>query len=381
MPGDAPIAIRAVVVMPLAFLRGGAELALRNLVCFGNGHGISWLVVFLEHGPMVDDLASQGVATVVVPAGRFRQLARTAATVLGITRLIRRHRADVVVSWMSKGQVYGGPAAALARVPATWYQVGTPSPGSRLERLATLLPARTILTCSGSGAVAQDGLVPRRPVRVVYPGIALDRFDPHSLPPPQEARRLLGMPQDGPMIGTVGRLQRWKGMHLLIEAMPTILQAHPRTHCVVVGERHDLEPDYLRHLEDLVEALGLQEHVQLLVQRSSPMWVQAMDVAVHVSENEPFGIVVVEAMALAKPVVAGNTGGPTELITDGENGVLVPFGDSAAVARAVSRFLSDPDLAAQTGAAAHLRAQEFSVKSFVSSFSSAVEQIVRPVHG
>jgi glycosyltransferase involved in cell wall biosynthesis len=377
---DGPVAIRALMVMPLAHMRGGAELALRNLVCFGNFHSIEWLVVFLEHGPMVDELIRHGVATAVVPAGRFRQVTRTSATVLRIARLAKRHRADVVVSWMSKGQLYGGAAAALARVPATWYQVGTPSAGSRLERMAALLPARAILTCSGAGATAQGGVVPRRPVRVVYPGIALDRFDPDSVPTPREARQLVGLSEEGPVIGTVGRLQRWKGMHLFIEALPSILKVHPRAHCVVIGERHDLEPGYLRSLQELVRTLGLAERVRLLEQRSSPLWIQAMDVVVGVSENEPFGIVVVEAMALAKPVVAGNTGGPTEVITDGKDGVLVPYGDPGALARAVVQLLSDPDLAARTGAAAHNRAQDFSVESFVSSFSSAVEHVVRPVH-
>lgn len=168
-------------------------------------------------------------------------------------------------------------------------------------------------------------------------------------------------------------------MHLLIEDMPTILHVHPGTHCLIVGENHVLEPDYLMFLEGLVKTLDLKEHVQILLQRSSPTLVQTKDVAVHVSENEPFGIVVLEAMALGKPVVAGNTGGPTELITDGENGVLVPFGDSGAVAQAVCRFLADPETASQIGSAARVRAQEWSVELFVSTFSSALEQGVRPV--
>lgn len=378
---DSPITIRALVVMPLAFLRGGAELALRNLVSLGKRQGISWLVVFLEHGPMVDELAELGVATAVVPAGRIRQLARTSATIMKIARMARKYQADVVVSWMSKGQLYGGPASALARVPGVWYQVGIPSSRSPLERLAALLPAREIVTCSMAGASAQRRVRAKRPVNVVYPGVAVDRFDPRALPSPQEARRRLGLPDDGPLIGTVGRLQRWKGMHLLLEALPAILKVHPQAHCVVVGERHDREPGYLRHLEELVEALGMKEHVHLLVQRNSPMWVQAMDIMVQVSDNEPFGIVVVEAMALAKPVVAADTGGPTEVITDGKNGILVPYGEPEAVAQAVCRFLSNPDLAMRTGAAAHERAQEFSMESFASNFSSVLELVVSPVHG
>ena len=68
---------------------------------------------------------------------------------------------------------------------------------------------------------------------------------------------------------------------------------------------------------------------------------QAMDVFVLASHNEPFGMVVIEAMALGKPVVATAEGGPTEVITSEEQGTLVPWGDPRALSRAVARFVAD----------------------------------------
>lgn len=376
--GEQPVVIRVLVIMPVGQRRGGAELALRNLLeATGDGR-IIWLAVFLEHGPMVQEVRDLGVETAVVPAGRLRQPGRTVWAVLRIVGLARRHRADVVLSWMTKGQIYGGFVSALSRRPGAWYQAGIPSSHSSLERVAALLPARVVLTCSGAGASVQRRLWPRRRVAVVYPGVSLEQFDPDILPSPVEARRLLGLPAEGPLIGAVGRLQRWKGMHVLIEAMPAIVQAHPDAQCVVVGELHEREPDYLEYLEELVDRFDLHEHVHLLVQRNSPMWIQAMDVVAHVSDHEPFGIVVVEAMALGKPVVAGDADGPTELIVDGHSGVLVPFGDTAALGQAVCSFIDDPKLAERVGAAARVRAQDFSMEVFASSFSVALANVVRP---
>lgn len=373
--GQHPQAVRVLVIMPVGHRRGGAELALRNLLEPGRDDEIIWQAVFLEHGPMVQEITDLGIETAVVDAGRMRQPLRFALAALGTTRLARRNQADVVLSWMTKGQVYGGIVSALSRRPGVWYQVGIPSRRSWLEWVAALLPARLILTCSGTGATAQRHLWPRRAVSVAYPGITLDQFDAATLPPSLEARRQLGLPADGPLIGTVGRLQSWKGMHVLIEAMPAIVDAHPDAHCVILGECHDREPGYLSYLEELVDRLGLREHVHLLVQRSSPLWIQAMTVVSLVSDQEPFGIVVLEAMALAKPVVAGDIGGPTELIVHDQNGALVRFGDAVALCRAICKFIDDPQLAAKTGAAAHTRAQEFSVRRFRSRFSAALTDL------
>ena len=86
-------------------------------------------------------------------------------------------------------------------------------------------------------------------------------------------------------------------------------------------------------------------------------------------------MVVVEAMALGKPVVAGAEGGPREVITDGVDGLLAPYGDPAALAAAVLRYLDDPAFAARIGAAARERAQHFSVERFANGVVEAVEEL------
>jgi glycosyltransferase involved in cell wall biosynthesis len=102
-----------------------------------------------------------------------------------------------------------------------------------------------------------------------------------------------------------------------------------------------------------------------------------MDVVVHASANEPFGLTIVEAMALGKPVVAAASGGPLEIVSDGVDGLLVPHGDAGGLAAAVMRLLGDPELAARLGEAAQHRAGEFSSRRYAARFAEAVRDLTR----
>ena len=365
------------IIMPLAEQRGGGELMVLHLMQQGQGLGVEWLVIFLQDGPMVKQVQNLGVAAEVIHSGQLRQVHRYLLTVLKIARLVRRENVQMLLGWMGHAQLYGAPASRLAGIPSAWYQLGISLNKNVFDQISTRLPTAGILTCSQAGADAQAAIKPKRPMRVVYPGVELERFDIDKLPTPAEAKRRLGLPLEGPIIGIVGRLQHWKGMHVLVEALPQILRAHPNAHCVLVGGDHALEPDYPAFLRTQIDRLALADKVTLTgLQANVPEWMQAMDVIVHASDHEPFGIVVIEAMALGKPVVAGNTAGPTEVITDGVHGLLTPYGDAPALAGAVLRYLDDPEFARQTGAAARIRAQEFSTRRYAENCVAALQSLM-----
>jgi glycosyltransferase involved in cell wall biosynthesis len=321
-------------------------------------------------------LRALGAETAVIGAGRLRHPHRLAASVLRIASLARAWRADLIFGWMTKAHLYSSPAATLAGVPALWYQHGFPSRLNWMDRVATALPARGVLTCSSHVGQAQARLRPRRPIHVVYPGVDLERFDPETLPTPREARARLGLPLEGPLIGIVGRLQRWKGIHVLIDAMPAVLAEDPNAHCYVVGGTHALESGYRKELIRSIEALDLEDHVLLAGHRPNvEVWMQAADVIVHASNNEPLGMAIIEAMAIGKPVIAAASGGPREIITDGVDGLLVPSGDAAALADALIRCLSDKELRARLSQRAKTASGRFSLKAYTDSFSDAVSEL------
>jgi glycosyltransferase involved in cell wall biosynthesis len=368
---------KIMVLMPLAVQRGGGELMFLDLIEHGRDLDVDWFVVFTSDGPMVETVRNWGVEAVVVPAGRIRQPHRVVSTVIKLRRLIRQSGADTVISWIAKTHLYGGLAAVLADIPSIWYQLGLPDPPSMQERLATVVPASGILTCSETARLAQQKVWPHRAVRAVNPGVRLDHFDPDKLPSPLECRRQLGLPPRGPLIGIVGRLQRWKGMHYLIEAMPAVLRDHPDAHCVIVGGKHEYEPNYPDSLRRQVAEADLQRHITFAgMQHNIPTWMQAMDVIVHASDKEPFGIVVVEAMAMAKPVAATNTAGPAEIISHGIDGWLWTPGDARSLSSAILKLLGDRDLRQAIGHAARHKAAAFSSRTFARRVVQSVFDLI-----
>jgi glycosyltransferase involved in cell wall biosynthesis len=368
--------VRTAILMDVAEQRGGAETALLDLLRHGRCRGVDWSVVFLEDGPMVGQVRSLGVHTRQLSRGRLRQAYRYAATVGAIASIARRDRTDFVLSWMWRTHLYGAPAAGLAGRPAGWFEQEHGDNRGPARRAAALLPARGVITTTRATRAALERAYPRRRVRQVYPGVDLDRFHPAALPPAGQVRRALGLGADGPVVGIAGRLQRWKGMHVLVQAMPQILREHPGARCVLVGGRHDLEPAYEEELRALAGGLGVADRVVFAgFQPDVARWMQAMDVVVHASDREPFGLVVLEAMALGKPVVAGAAGGPTEIITDGVDGLLAPYGDAPTLARQILRYLRDTGYARRVGAAARQRSLAFSTQAYAAGFADALRDL------
>ena len=367
--------MKVLVVMPVAEQQGGLEAMLMELLRNARRSGITWRIVFLEEGPLVAEARLLGIDALVVPVGRLREARRFARAVVSISRLARD--SDAILSWMPKGHLYGGLAAVLARKPALRYQGGTPSNRVWLDRAVTLMPARGVLTLSEGCDAAQRAIRPQRRTRLVYPGIDLTRFDPSKLPDVRGARISLGLNEAGRVVGVVARLQRWKGIHILVEALPKIQASFPDTVVVIVGGQYSLEPEYKHELLELAGRLGVSDDVVFAgLQRDIPMWITAMDIVTHPAWGEPFGIAVVEAMALGKPVVASNSGGPLEIIEAGVSGVLFKTFDSSALADAVNRIFDDPEGAASIANRARVRAQHFSSSRFADEVGDAVRMLV-----
>lgn len=369
--------LRTLIVMPVATQRGGAEVQFMQLIQNRYEAGLEPTVAFLCSGPMVDWCRDHGIRADAVSAGRLRQPRLLGRSVRALTRIAAEERVQVVISWMAKAQIYGGLAAAAARVPSVWLQPGIPSRLAPLDLAATAVPARMVVTVSVATDRAQRQLAPHRPTSLIYPAVDTARFDAARIGDRRAVRRRLGLPESGPIFGSVGRLNSWKGFHILLGAVPSVLERYPDATFVLVGGRHELEPECADELHDRAARLGHNGHVRLVGQQANPEeWMRAMDVFVHTSRNEPFGMVVIEAMSLGMPVVAADEGGPTEVITPGVDGVLSPYGNERALAEAILRLLDDAELRRRVGAAARRRAADFTVQAFARQFGDVVAAAV-----
>lgn len=364
---------RVLLVSPSA-KPGGAERVFCGLARGLAAHGHEPLVALLEEGPVVDWLADAPFEVVRLRAGRLRQPARTAATVLRLARLARSFRAEAIVSSMSKGHLYGGAAALRAGIPAVWWQHDVPR-GIAIERLAARIPAAAVVCVSGPAAEAQRRLTPGTSVETIHPGLPLEAVATRR-GAGRQIRDALGW--DGrPVVGVVGRLQPWKGQETFLRAAATLARDRPELHFAVVGGAIlGWEGSYPRDLEHLAADLGLNGSVLFTGHRDDPWdWLDALDVVVHAASGEPFGLVLVEAMALGKPLVATAGPGPSEIVEDGVSGLLVPAGDHGRLAEAVARVLDDGALRLRLAAAGPARAREFSEERMAGRFGDLLERL------
>jgi glycosyltransferase involved in cell wall biosynthesis len=367
--------LRAGIVMPLAEQLGGAELTLMHFLAgVERARRGDISVCYLEDGPLVNWTLAQGFSTVVIHSGRLRQTWRWARCVRGLITWLKQNRVRVVVSWMPKGHLYVGPAALLAGVPAMWWQHGVPRNCS-MEVAIALLPARRVLTCSHAAERAQQKIFCQRAeLRTIYPPVDLKhlaRFESMG-----EAREQLGLPSAKLIVGIVARLQRWKGVHIFLEAARQLLIEKPGLFFLVVGGAHPLEPDCALSLQQQSLQLGLQDHVRFSGhQTNAAQWIAAMDIVVNASFGEPFGMVIIEAMALGKAVIATRLAGPTEIVTEGVNGLLVTPGSVTELVHALRRLIDAPGLRIALGQAGRARARAYDLPRFVVEVNQSLREI------
>jgi glycosyltransferase involved in cell wall biosynthesis len=375
MAGAEPM--RLVITMPWGERLGGAESMLWALLRHLDRSQIEPHVLTLAPGPFEREVAGLGIPTTVLTAGRLRQPRRGAAAVRAVSRLFARERPDLILNWSPKTHIYGGPAAQLAGMSerVIWWQHGIPN-GHWLDRVATALPARAVGCSSQASALAQRRLWPHRPTFVVHPGIDQPRAVPVS--EQEELRARLGIPPECVVIGMVGRLQPGKGQHLLLGALPLLVERGLDVHVLIIGgDAYDLSPDYAQGLERLVHDFGLADAVTLTgqVEPIAP-YMQLMDILVNATAVESFGIVLLEAMALGIPVVAVPSGGPLEIIEPGRSGLLTDGLDADALARPLAKLVSDRGLRQRLGQEGCRTAARFSADRMAAEMQARLEHFV-----
>lgn len=337
--------------------RGGAESALATLLAGLDRERIEPFLAFHGNGPM---------------AGEYRRTARTA--VFDLTRPLRPGSLRQLAAWIGgngahvvhthlwTADVIGGLASVLARTPlrvaSVWgeYFLGCEQVGLKRFRTAAMARAYRLVyrlfdrIVPVSDAVAR-GLL-RRPgfrvdasrVCVIHPGVDASRMVAAA------AGASCGAVADGelavPLLVAVGNLFPIKGHRWLVDAMPLVLKRCPDALLLLVGDGPERAP-----LERQVRELGLGAHVRLVGSRADvPQLLAQSRVVVVPSTSEGLGIAILEALALAKPVVASRVGGIVEVLEHRKTGLLVPARDPEALAAGILEILSNPVLAAELGA-------------------------------
>jgi glycosyltransferase involved in cell wall biosynthesis len=332
--------------------------------------------------PQVDRLGPVEVHR-VGPSGRG-QLKKWGLVWTGLLALIRlRRRYDLV--FVSGFRILGIPAVLTARLfgkrvvlkadcegelsgdyfkpglarfrigPNDWPLRGFVALRNTLLRRADAFVA---ITASVAGEFADARLEPTAVHRIPN-AVDTNRFCPTSAAGKRALRSRLGLPADAWIVVYTARLVSYKGVPSLVGLWPRVIAAHPGARLVLVGtgglDIHACEDE----LRASVRAQGLDRHVVFTGSVDNVHeYLQTADVFAFPTENDALPSSVIEAMSTALPVIATPVGAIPELLRDGENGLLVPPRDGAALEQALERVMNDPELRARLGLSAWQTVQD-----------------------
>ena len=367
---------------------GGAPVSMLQLAAGLDRTRYTPLAVFTQPGPILDFARDLGVPASVVPLRsafaygahvplRLRTLVpfltQYWTTVRRAQALIRSERPDLV----HLNTVVLLPTAVGVKresVPLVWHVREVPGPHPLLRRWQT----RAILrladrVVANSEAVRAAFPEPDR-VTVVHNAVDLAHFDLKALRAREQVRAAFGIPTNAPVVGMIGSVQVVKGHFLLVEAARRIVEQVPNAHFLIVAG--GVGPEYVHswkgrvkrmlgrpldereRMEWRVRDAGLADRFHFTGFRSDiPQMLAATDVLAFLSQApEGFGRPLIEAMAMARPVVATDVGPSREILGEG-TGVLVPPGDQTALADALVTLLTDTRLRESLGRAGRCRVE------------------------
>lgn len=377
---------------------GGAERVLLDCVASLKNAQPAWTlrVIVAEQGPLLTELANLGIGfeTLFFP----QRLARTGSSGLSdlvhtaqfcpillevahyrrkLARSIRTFVPDIVHSNGFKMHLL---ASRCGQAPTVWHlhdYPGSPKLKSAALRLASRGAAGAIAISHSVAADAAKTLSSRLPVWTLPNAVDLDRFSPSA------ANEDLEDGRGGVRVGLVATFARWKGHEIFLRAL-----ADPRLRRLDVRASIVGGPIYQTHgsqyslaeLNGMAKKLGVAERVRFAsFVTDVPKELRQLDIVVHASTRpEPFGLVIAEAMACGKPVIAADTGGASELFASGVEGIAITPGQPELLAGVIADLVLDSEKRRRMGTAARVAAeQRFDRSRLGPALASVYRQIAR----
>jgi glycosyltransferase involved in cell wall biosynthesis len=338
----------------------GAERSLRELLSGLPSRRVS-ATVACPRGELTLALRAEGISTVEIPGTSAslrlhpwhttRGLVALGRGALAVRAAARATGADLVHANSIRAGLMAAWAASLG-APAPIVHVRDCLPATRPANLTRrILASHAAMILANSDYTARS-FIPNGgavPVRTIHNAVDLAAFDPGRLSR-EEARRSLGFADDTTLLGVVAQITPWKAQDDAVRVVDLLRRRGMAVCLLLVGApkfegastRFD-NTAFLGSLHLLARQLGAADVVRFLGERSDvPAILRALDVLLVPSWEEPFGRSIIEAMAMGVCVLSTNVGGPAEIITDNEDGVLLPPRSPVVWADTVERLVEDP---------------------------------------
>jgi len=370
--------IRLLTISPISEI-GGSDITLLRLLRNLDKNEYEILHLMPYPGPLIDEFRSAGIRVEIIDMPRIRLfknplqyiivLLKFFPTVFKIKKIIEDCKIDLVCTF-SMSSLYGALAAKLANRPHVLFAN---------EYLAVLrlvshyfyLLSEKVICCS---SIVSTMFKKSNKIMVIPPGIDLHEFSAQVSN--DKVRQDLGV--NGNLVSMVTRLAPWKGVEIFIKAASYV---KVNTKFAIFAQPVMGKERYLFKLEKLIQKLGLQDRVLIKAggNKDIAQVMAASDIIVHASlRPEPFGLVIIEAMAMQKPIIASRLGAPLEIISDGVDGKLIEPGNPKALAAAISTLLENHALALEMGLYARKKVtRNFDIQNFVHSLDIIFKTILK----
>lgn len=368
----APLSV--LVVSPVAEA-GGAEVLLVGILAGLQERGLHVNLVALGEGPLIELAASRNLRSMSGPALSFRRPTSVVRAVSAVRRAVAVTRPNVVLASHPKGQVISRIACIGVSNVAHVTQLYDPfSPDSVSSRVAARLPG-VRLAITDETAASWQAYNPALDPVLIRPGVDGRRLLAEAAEGDGAAAwARAGLSGNGPRVVMVGRLQRFKGPFDFLDMAALVVRSEPSVRFLIIGPDSPIEPELRAELQAAIEAAGLGHAVAIAGRLSAPdlaATVRESTLLVHPARREPFGLAVVEALALGTPVVSYASEGPRMILADG-GGALVPLGSVPDLARTVLDILGDPARLATWSVAAQSIARKFDLAANVARYSEVL---------
>ena len=307
-------------------------------------------------------LEDHGVDVTYMSRSKFDPL-----TLPALLRDLDRRETDILHLHGYGATTFGRLAAARRGWPVVLHEHANLTDTPWFQKLPDLLLARyTDLAIGVSRStvefVTRARLVPAARTRLVYYGLPVDDFACGRRPDEvRSLRSALGLPAEGPVVGTITRLMPSKGNEYLIDAARIVLDEAPDTHICIVGEG-----ELRGELEQHARRLGVDGRVRFAGYTSDVAGaLAAFDVVAFPSLWEGTPLTAFEALAAGRPIVATDADGLSDILHDGRDAIIVPKRDGGALARAIVALLRSPGRRAELAAAAKVTGAAYDIGVFV----------------
>jgi glycosyltransferase involved in cell wall biosynthesis/2-polyprenyl-3-methyl-5-hydroxy-6-metoxy-1,4-benzoquinol methylase len=271
----------------------------------------------------------------------------TVSSVRTLCGIIRKENIDLVHTNSTGGVVFlAGIACRLTKRPLVSH-IRLIDTGFLQDFIQGVLSAKIVIISKRVGKKAGFVFFRKKPV-LIYNGVDLDRFNCRGAA--GDFRKKLNIPEGAPLIGTAGAYVRGKGLEYLVKAAGLLKSQIPDLRVITVGFQSAGNKEYVESLKRMAKKEGVGGMIYFLDRTDDmPGVFNALDVFVFPSLNEPFGRVLIEAMACEKPVVAFESGAVPESVNDGATGFLVKPADYRGLAEKILILLRDRQTAWQFG--------------------------------